>query len=278
MHLFLSLIIFLFLSGCTSLSTNISSNKAVDNPTNSEKTKQIELDDGSTLIKYFDDNGNLKAEAIYKNNLLNGISKSYYDNGMIYQEISFKNGETNGLSKTYNNDNESMLLKEANYIDGKLNGLVKEYGTQEYGEMTIVLMSELNYIDDIKIGTQKQYFDSGELKELCKISKDPENNELSICSTYWGLSGRGVPKETCEYLNGKKHGKCQEHYFDGSNGNFCEYLDGKKNGKCTSSEFINFEGQKLYYRYIDTYTDDVLVNRKTYDRTGMLTADNNFEH
>ena len=64
------------------------------------------------------ENGRLYSESIYKNEKLNGPSKTYYPSGRLKSEIFFKDGNEDGLYKVYYENGQ--LKYESTYKDGKL--------------------------------------------------------------------------------------------------------------------------------------------------------------
>lgn len=70
-----------------------------------------------TQREYYE-NGNLKSETPYLNNLKHGVAKSYYENGNLECEIPFDNDKRHGVEKEY--DENGNLIKEALYENGEL--------------------------------------------------------------------------------------------------------------------------------------------------------------
>ncbi|UMB61512.1 toxin-antitoxin system YwqK family antitoxin [Lutibacter sp. A80] len=93
---------------------------------------------------YYPDGKTLMIEENYKNNVLDGLYKSYYKNGKTNEILNYSSGKLNGNIKRYSDS--GILLDDLNYIDGKLNGIAKYYTIN--GE----LLSKGHYKDDEKIG------------------------------------------------------------------------------------------------------------------------------
>jgi len=73
--------------------------------------------------EYYED-GKLKSESHYTNNINNGIDKIYYESGHVKFETPYANNKVNGIFKEYY---ESGKLKsETPYIDGN-RGEIKQY-------------------------------------------------------------------------------------------------------------------------------------------------------
>jgi TonB family protein len=95
------------------------------------------------LIKSYYDNGKLKSEINYANNIREGDAKFYYDNGVIEEERNYVNGKVDGLVKRYNKDGK---LKEVfNIEDGKRDGPTSLYDSAG------VYLSDLNFKNGIKV-------------------------------------------------------------------------------------------------------------------------------
>ena len=72
--------------------------------------------DGPVLMYY--DNGQLKAERIYKNAKLNGAYRMYYDNGQLKLEGTYKDDKMDGTFRHYNRNGQ--LQSEEVYRDNIL--------------------------------------------------------------------------------------------------------------------------------------------------------------
>jgi len=103
---------------------------------------------------YFDD-GELKIEAQYKNDQLNGRLVQYYY-GRTIKEVNYKDGKLDGYAIYYSP--AKLPTKEGTYKDGKMHGKWKIY------EDNGCLRFEYTYQNDIKEGPYKVFYCSGELE------------------------------------------------------------------------------------------------------------------
>tara|TARA_B100000795_G_scaffold76340_2_gene54367 strand:- start:1639 stop:2322 length:684 start_codon:yes stop_codon:yes gene_type:complete len=103
---------------------------------------------------YFDD-GELKIEANYKNDLLNGELVQFYY-GRTIKKVHYKNDKLDGYAIYYNP--AKLPTKEGTYVDGKMHGKWKIY------EDDGCLRFEYTYINDIKEGPYKVFYCTGELE------------------------------------------------------------------------------------------------------------------
>lgn len=80
------------------------------------------LEDGSIIIKWYDNSGVLESEKHYK---LDGISKYYYKSGALKFETPYKNGITEGVAKDYYETGEVMT--NIPYKNDKQEGTAKRF-------------------------------------------------------------------------------------------------------------------------------------------------------
>lgn len=90
-----------------------------------------------------------------------GIYKEYYYDGKLKTDYYHNNGIINGNVNFYVNN----MFIQTFYIDGRLHGTKKIYQNH-------ILIYECIYYNDINIGEEKTYYDSGEIKEI----KNHDNN------------------------------------------------------------------------------------------------------
>lgn len=77
------------------------------------------------LIKTYYDNGKVKSEINYSNNVREGAAKFYYPDGNLKEELSYVNGAVDGVVKEYY---ENGKLKELYTIqNGRREGAASEY-------------------------------------------------------------------------------------------------------------------------------------------------------
>lgn len=79
------------------------------------------------LVKKYYNNGNLKSEINYINNIREGNAKFYYENGNLKEELNYDNGKVDGLVKEYREDGK--LRETYNISDGKREGPASEFDT-----------------------------------------------------------------------------------------------------------------------------------------------------
>lgn len=109
-----------------------------------EKDKQV-----GCIERFYDDNGNLGAEATFKYGQLNGVMRTYREDGSIWGELTHKNGKKDGIVKVYSENGD--LGCEIPYKNDKRDGIAKAFYPN--GD----LQAEIPYTDDKLNGTIKFY-------------------------------------------------------------------------------------------------------------------------
>jgi len=70
------------------------------------------------LFKSYDEEGNLRAEAVYEKDNITGDKITYHKNGTIAMISPYKNGKSHGLTKKYSETGQ--LQEEWLFEDGQL--------------------------------------------------------------------------------------------------------------------------------------------------------------
>ena len=116
----------------------------------------IETDPGGGIVKVIN----------YKNDQLEGPSRSFLSHGGITEEAYYSNGKRNGMCyKYYNNRNKQQ---EVNYVDGYPDGLATWYF--ETGQKMI----EYSYTNGKINGHATSYFESGKVREMGEYKDDKQ--------------------------------------------------------------------------------------------------------
>jgi len=66
--------------------------------------------------------GKIAEEAIYKNNLKNGVYKRYTESGIIIEESNFKNNEFDGLA-IFRDADDGTIVSKGKFVNGKKVGI-----------------------------------------------------------------------------------------------------------------------------------------------------------
>lgn len=182
--------------------------------------------------KFYYDNGILSSEGTMRDGKPDGYWKTYFDNGKIKSEGNRINFQLDSTWKFYNI--EGVLVLEYFYKNGKKNGPRKNYEAKEK-----YLVSEENYIDDVKTGTTKYYYKRGQTQRVVPFKDGRENGigyEYDTTGTIITITEYkgGFTKHT-EKINrrdgkGFKQGMWKEFYPSMVVKNECPYLENLKNG------------------------------------------------
>ena len=116
----------------------------------------IETDPGGAIVKLIN----------YKNDKLEGPSRTYMSRGSMTEESYYSNGEKNGMCfKYYANRNKQQ---ETNYVNGYPDGLATWYF--ESGQKMI----EYSYVNGKISGNSTTYYENGKVREMGEYKDDKQ--------------------------------------------------------------------------------------------------------
>lgn len=182
--------------------------------------------------KEFDDNGQLRCEAVYLNNQLQGTVMVYDEKGRLISQENYEQDRLNGPAEYYSYCSLGALKTAANYVAGQLNG-----------PWTL-------------------FFANG--KE--RVNANYKNGKLHGLRR--ALHKDGQPAREENYENGKLHGPRTLYFPEGSVWYRENYKNGRldgaresffRSGKKRSSEYYTdglLEGERLVY----SESGELLVN------------------
>ena len=161
----------------------------------------------------------------------------------------------------YNNPESIQKIKKGN--DDFLKHFIKNGKVTEYWENGTI-KSEADYKDNAVIGTKKMYYPNGKAKQITLHWEDGRvKRYLKTWSRTGELSGEFIPKP--DYDNGRfisYHKNSRVHRIT-------EYENGRnKDGKSAISYYENG-----IVAYEATYDNGRVINRRYYDRNGVLTEE-----
>jgi len=200
-------------------------------------------------FRFEKDDNNLFFENGYTGNV-----NIYTNNGSLISEYYMVNGKKEGELKEYKKNKLNLSI---NYINGIKHGLYKEY--YDNGNIRI----ECNYSDEQKHGLYKKYYDNGNIRIECNYIDDKKNSE------YKEYYDNGQIKEICNYIDDKKNGEYKEYYDNGQLYIDCNYSDNKKDGlykeydsQTTVSYSYYKKNKQILELNIDTDDDNYIDNIK----------------
>jgi antitoxin component YwqK of YwqJK toxin-antitoxin module len=210
------------------------------------------------MWKFYDTNGVLRTEETYKDDTLNGNSKSYFSSG-----------------KPLSDTNYAMGKKEGPFLEWWENGLKKSEGTYTndviHGPMTMYTEkgkkeAEGSYENGLKQGRWVSYHPTGSVELQVKYDKGKEIQRRYENGTFMEYYPSGIPKSEYTFEQGKKNGPFTEWHDVGSFENQTTTYEEQQQGIMMRQKLvgtqINMQGD---------YLDDFLEGEiKFYDEKGKL--------
>lgn len=209
-----------------------------------------------SVWSFYGPNGKIVSKESYKNDLKNGEAVNYYQNGNISLVAEYKGDRKHGLEVTFAENKAKLSERnyangafhgpfavydikgnpvfEGTFENGKEVGEWKEYSKggvlyrrifkrenrkdsilPDNGEHITLYPNEMpkeisNYKAGALHGKSQLFYDNGRWEIVDKV--DPRTGDSD---KYRQMVGHTV-KETCDYVYGKKHGKCIYYFEDGS--------------------------------------------------------------
>ena len=136
-----------------------------------ERDKETRLRQG--LYRNYDERGNLREEANYVNDTLNGSRRMYYADGQLQIEEQYAMGNFIGSYRTYYDNGQ--VEQEGTYIGNEMTGPWKRY--YRNGQ----LMESVEFRANLEQGPFVEYYENGNLKaEGAYADGDNEDGELKL--------------------------------------------------------------------------------------------------
>jgi antitoxin component YwqK of YwqJK toxin-antitoxin module len=183
--------------------------------------------------KYFPNTSILDYQGFFKDDIPDGEFIYYFKNGKIKAKMIFKEKGLISYTTMHHDDDNNFPIASGKFINkvkdsiwnywgpsggismtetyknGVLHGKKIVYYVPEFiNQKKIIIAQELNYVDGLKDGEQKDYFDNGVLKVRANYSKDKKTGQVL---TY---TPAGVLEMKDNYVNGLKEGWC--YFYDSS--------------------------------------------------------------
>ena len=114
---------------------------------------------GEEIRKEYYENGNIKAETTYKENILHGKAIYYFKNGDIKETGYYKNGKKHGEWLEFCHNGQKK--EETHYVDGKEDGVRKRWEKD-----CSILSSETHYSKGKKHGPSKMWKNGKPMDEI----------------------------------------------------------------------------------------------------------------
>lgn len=180
--------------------------------------------DGSTVeqlghipdgpVKEIDENGNVRLEATYRNNKLEGELLRYNEQGMLLSRESYKDGKLNGAAQYYNYYTPGTMVTSANYQNSLLEG---EWSTTFPNGN---LRSKATYRNGQLQGPKNIFYQNGNINVKENYENGKHEGQRLVYfpeGTLWYQenykNGHLDGERFCFFPNGKKF--IEEYYIDG---------------------------------------------------------------
>jgi len=205
--------------------------------------------DGYNIFYY--DNGQIASEGSFKNNLPEGLWKTYYPDGILKSQGYKSVGQSDSTWFFY--DNTGRLTWRYEYDFDKKNGCAQRFDTLNN------LREELFYVNDVIQGEKIWLYPDGSLKKTLTYFDGKEvgvslefSKEGTIITEE--IYDNGYLKDRAEYnrldKDGKKTGTWRDYYANGKIKSETEFKEGQMNGLTKS---FNLKGKLVE---IATMTSD----------------------
>jgi antitoxin component YwqK of YwqJK toxin-antitoxin module len=145
---------------------------------------------------FFAEDGKPTKVQNYKNDKLDGVSKTYYKSGNIKKTVEYKDGDMHGAYTMYYED--SVLKSVKTYKNGKIDEKAQSY--YESG----ALKSEFEYKNGSKEGKWTTYYENGQIKSVGNYEDNFQNGLWEMYqedgkNQTSALFDEGVVLKTVEY-------------------------------------------------------------------------------
>lgn len=217
------------------------------------------------FTQYFYANGIISSEGNLINGKPEGLWKSYYPDSKLKSVGKWIDNKLDSVWTFYYSN--GLIERKINYFNGKKNGYEYFFSLQTiHDTVTSILKSEELYLNGLKEGISKYYFDNGEIQYLKRFKN---NKEEGICYEYdiyeniisvlHYRKGKLIEREDINRYNkdSLKVGLWKSFYLNGKLKSEESYLNDTLNGISKSYD----EGGNLlnYWRFVmgDTIFESV---------------------
>ncbi len=156
------------------------------------------------IFKNIDENGILREEYSRRKAdfAKEGIYKAFFENGKIKEESEYKDDVLNGYRKLFREEGDLQI--EETHKKGLFHGTYKSYYPN--GQ----LESQGEYLENVMTGLWKYYYDTGQIKEEVNFANNNENGPFKE------YHPNGKIKTEGSYLNGdSEHGELKKYDENG---------------------------------------------------------------
>jgi len=180
------------------------------------------------LFRHYYETGELKMTANYFNNGKSASSYIYYPNGKLEAAGLYTEQKKDSLWKYYNE--EEKLIKDEFYNKGKENGTFKTY----YANGNVV--EEINWKNGVKDGAWKKYYEDGKPRQEAFYLSGTLDGDFKI------YTDEGKPFIEGKYNKDKKAGIW--YYYTGTGA--IEKIEKYRDGNLFSEQMMNGKKEEFY--------------------------------
>ncbi len=117
----------------------------------------------SEILRQYYDNGNIRSEIEYQNNVPHGMFLAFHENGMLQLQTTYKHGKINGNYKVF--DEFGDVVVEANYKDNLRDGkYIVRYPRSQGGSIYDLSFYENGLLEGDKVS----FYNTGEVMSITK--------------------------------------------------------------------------------------------------------------
>ena len=239
------------------------------------------------------ENGELSFESIKENGYPHGIVKNFYQDGQIQIVVKFDHGVEFGIQVFYNQDgsikkeiNHDEIIKKVNFDETRDVGIVTYFkgkpftGIAYSGDFSGNVVEEVDMLNGLKHGKGIHY---DENKNVIKtifyeddLIVDYDNNETIFPKVIDYQSTQLI--NDIMTFNGKPYiGTVKNKFSDGNTMYEWEFFNGLKHGKHITYFSNEVASKAGVVRKIETFEKDILKEKKSFYRTGILESEFNGE-
>lgn len=208
------------------------------------------------LVRYFSTDGSVKKTEVYRNGQLVvdktpdvqlEIQRDYHNNGRVKSSVNLIDGKKQGVYREYSRSGE--ITASRMYLNDEISGEgIVDENMKMQGKWKIFfpggkLKAEGEYKDGKRTGKWVFYYLSGDVEQTGSYSNGKPDGDWR----WYHTNGQLLREEY--YMNGREDGEMKEYDMNGKVIATGQYTDGLKTGKW------DFESES--YRYTGSYVDDL---------------------
>jgi antitoxin component YwqK of YwqJK toxin-antitoxin module len=223
---------------------------------------------------FYKENGNIQYKINYLENKKHGVYQHFDENCLLVKEEFFKQDVINGVSKTFYPDSAQILVKKSvPYEDGRREGVGYEYAKD--GRITAIVTYDKNFIisneqingtdkNGLKQGVWKEYFSNERLKTEKRYKDDKLNGYVKQ------YNSQGKLESATLYINGEE--QSGENNIADFDVNTIYYPDGTPKSTSVYNKAGKRDGVSTYYDKDGSISNTEIYKNGYLLRKGIIDA------